>query len=277
MPQILTTVDDLAEAMLSERPPAILDVRWKLGDPDGRAHYRDGHILGAVFVDLDTELADPPSPERGRHPLPAVDRLQEAARGWGLDDGAPVVVYDDDGNRAAARAWWLLRWAGVREVALLDGGLEAWRAAGMRLSTGDTAPRRGDVTLAAGSMPTAGIDEVAETDSVLLDARPPERYRGGEDPIDPRAGHIPGAHSMPTGGNLDADGRFLSETQLRERFATVGVAEGSDVIAYCGSGVTAAHQIVALGLAGVDATLFPGSWSQWSSDPSRPAATGSTP
>ncbi|OBC06676.1 thiosulfate sulfurtransferase [Gordonia sp. 852002-50816_SCH5313054-c] len=262
--------------MLSDTPPVVLDVRWQLGDDDGHARYRTGHIPGAVYVDLDSQLAGPPSPEAGRHPLPEIDALTEAARSWGIDDTSPVVVYDDNGNLAAARAWWLLRWGGHRDVRLLDGGLTAWRDSGMRLSTGDTPVRPGSVTLRAGSLPTATIDDVAALGSdhsktVLVDARAAERYRGEVEPIDPRAGHIPGAISVPTSENVDESGRFRAASELRERFAQAGVTDGSAVVAYCGSGVNAAHEIAALEIAGLSGTLFPGSWSQWSADPARPA------
>lgn len=275
MTQVLITADELAEAMLSNHPPVVLDVRWQLGDDQGPDHYRDGHLPGAVYVDLDAELAGPPSPAAGRHPLPTVDALQAAARRWGIDDGSPVVVYDDIGNLASARAWWLLRWAGLTDVRLLDGGLGAWRGAGFRLSGGDATPRAGSVTLRGGDLPVAHIDEVAATRGLVLDARAPERFRGEVEPVDPRPGHIPGAVSAPTAANLADGGQFRSKDELRERFTALGVRDGEPVITYCGSGVNAAHQIAALEIAGFPrATLFPGSWSQWSSDPERPAATG---
>lgn len=276
MSTVLIDVEQLADAMLSDTPPVVLDVRWQLGDDDGHARYRTGHIPGAVYVDLDSQLAGPPSPEAGRHPLPEIDALTEAARSWGIDDTSPVVVYDDNGNLAAARAWWLLRWGGHRDVRLLDGGLTAWRDSGMRLSTGDTPVRPGSVTLRAGSLPTATIDDVAALGSdhsktVLVDARAAERYRGEVEPIDPRAGRIPGAISVPTSENVDESGRFRAASELRERFAQAGVTDGTPVVAYCGSGVNAAHEIAALEIAGLSGTLFPGSWSQWSADPARPA------
>lgn len=276
MSTVLIDVEQLADAMLSDTPPVVLDVRWQLGDADGHARYRTGHIPGAVYVDLDSELAAPPSPEAGRHPLPEIDALTEAARSWGIDDTSPVVVYDDNGNLAAARAWWLLRWGGHRDVRLLDGGLAAWRDSGMRLSSGDTPVRPGNVTLHAGSLPVATIDDVAalgsdDSKTVLVDARAGERYRGEVEPIDPRAGHIPGAISLPTSENIDASGRFRAASDLRERFAQAGVTDGSAVVAYCGSGVNAAHEIAALEIAGLSGTLYPGSWSQWSADPARPA------
>jgi thiosulfate/3-mercaptopyruvate sulfurtransferase len=278
--RVTTTVAELRDALASEDPPLVLDVRWALGDPYGRDHYAEAHVPGAVYVDLDTELAAPPSQEGGRHPLPDLAQLQAAARGWGLRLGQQVVVYDDLGNTAAARAWWLLRYAGVTDVTLLDGALGAWRAAGLPLESGIPAdPEPGDVVLSAGGLPLTDADGAAELarDGLLLDARAGERYRGEVEPVDPRAGHIPGAVSAPTGENLAADGTFLSPELLRKRFEDRGAADASRIGVYCGSGVTAAHQIAALALAGFDATLFAGSWSAWSADPTRPAATGPEP
>lgn len=272
---VTRTVADLKSALGSLVPPVLLDVRWALGDSAGHQHYLDAHIPGAVFVDLDTELAEHGAPESGRHPLPSIENLQAAARRWGVTSGVPVVVYDNTGNLAAARAWWLLTWAGVADVALLDGGLKAWTAAGFGTSSGEeTAAATGDIELSAGHLPTLTADEAAALpdSGTLLDARAPERYSGATEPVDPKAGHIPGAISAPTAQNLDADGKFLPASALKERFGeidTVGV--------YCGSGVTAAHQVAALAIAGIDAALFPGSWSQWSNDPSRPVATGTSP
>ncbi|WP_328745255.1 sulfurtransferase [Streptomyces sp. NBC_00285] len=278
--RVTTTVSELRELLVSDRPPVVLDVRWALGDPHGRDHYTHGHIPGAVYVDLDTELAAPPSPQAGRHPLPDLAQLQTAARRWGLRDGQAVVVHDDLGNTAAARAWWLLRHAGVADVTLLDGALGAWRAAGVPLETGvPTAPAPGDVVLEPGGLPVTDADGAAELagGGLLLDARAAERYRGEVEPVDPRAGHIPGAVSAPTGENLAPDGTFLAPEVLRKRFEELGAGDGSRIGVYCGSGVTAAHQIAALALAGFEATLFPGSWSAWSADPARPAATGPLP
>ncbi|MFF4054964.1 sulfurtransferase [Streptomyces sp. NPDC001668] len=275
---VTTTVAELRALLASDTPPALLDVRWALGDPHGRAHYVEGHIPGAVYVDLDTELASAPSPEGGRHPLPAIEDLQEAARGWGLRQGRQVVLYDDLGNTAAARAWWLLRYAGLGEVTLLDGALGAWRAAGLPLESGLPAdPPRGDVVLRAGALPVVDADGAAglTVSGLLLDARADERYRGEVEPVDPRAGHIPGAVSAPTGENLAADGTFLPAEELRKRFEERGAGTAERIGVYCGSGVTAAHQIAALEIAGFEAALFPGSWSAWSADPVRPVAKGS--
>ncbi|WP_371596650.1 sulfurtransferase [Streptomyces sp. NBC_00564] len=278
--RVTTTVAELDTLLRSAEPPAVLDVRWALGDPHGRDHFAAGHIPGAVYVDLDTELAAPPSPEGGRHPLPDLADLQAAARRWGVRDGQPVVVYDDLGNTAAARAWWLLRYAGVAEVTLLDGALGAWRSAGLPLESGAPAdPSPGDVVLRPDRLQTVDVDGAADlaATGLLLDARAAERYRGEVEPVDPRAGHIPGAVSAPTGENLAADGTFLPAEVLRKRFADKGADATSRIGVYCGSGVTAAHQIAALALAGYEATLFPGSWSAWSADPARPAATGPLP
>ncbi|RJO72406.1 sulfurtransferase [Nocardia panacis] len=263
--------EELREALADKRV-RLLDVRWALGDPDGPQHYLDGHVPGAVFVDMETELAAPPAPARGRHPLPEIGQLQRCARSWGIRAGDPVVVYDATGAMAAARAWWLLRWSGIADVRLLDGGLPAWIAAGGAVATGaEPDPEPGDVVLTPGHLPVIDADAAARWSGVLLDARAGERYRGETEPIDPRAGHIPGAVSAPTAANLDSAGRFRSTNELRDRFAEFGAGP---VAVYCGSGVTAAHQIAALAIAGVEAALYPGSWSQWSNDPKRPVATG---
>jgi thiosulfate/3-mercaptopyruvate sulfurtransferase len=271
----------VAELRARTDRPLLLDVRWALGDPHGRDHYLAGHIPGAVYVDLDRELSAAPSPRGGRHPLPDLAALQDAARSWGMSRGDPVVVYDGVGGMSAARAWWLLRWGGVQDVRLLDGGLDAWRRAGGALETGDPErpPAAGDVVLEPGGMPEVDADGAARLAraGVLLDARAAARYRGEEEPVDPRAGHIPGSLSAPTTENLDADGAFLAPAELRRRFAALGVGDDEPVGVYCGSGVSAAHEIVALALAGFDAALYPGSWSAWSSDPGRPAATGPLP
>ena len=265
-----------AGELLAGRRAVLLDVRWALGDDRGRERYLEGHLPGAVFVDLATELAGPPSAAEGRHPLPSVQRLQSAARRWGIDDGDAVVVYDATGGLAAARAWWLLRWGGLTDVRLLDGGLDAWHRAGGELETGDVVPESGTVTLTGGGMPVLSIDEAAALPSsgVLLDARAGARYRGEVEPVDPRAGHVPGALSAPTTRNLTPDGTFRTASDLSQRFASLGATPGASVGVYCGSGVTAAHEIAALAEAGIEAALWPGSWSQWSADPERPAATG---
>ena len=272
---------DLRDGLAGDERPVLLDVRWALGDPHGQQHYLDGHLPGARFVDLDRELAGhADDPLDGRHPLPAVADLQHAARTWGIGRASRVVVYDDTGGLAAARAWWLLRWAGVSDVRILDGGLAAWSSIGGEVSSGpETAVVPGDVELSPGHLPTLTADEagtLART-GVLLDARAGERYRGEVEPVDAQAGHIPGAHSVPAAGNLDGAGRLLDAALLKDRFAAVGAAPDAAVGVYCGSGVTAAHEVAALAALGIDAALYPGSWSAWSAAPTRPVATGPLP
>jgi thiosulfate/3-mercaptopyruvate sulfurtransferase len=271
------TVLTTAERLLAEPGDVVLlDVRWALGDPHGHEHHRAGHLPGAVFVDLETELAAPASVAEGRHPLPSLQALQSAARRWGLMQHSRVVVYDAIGGLAAARAWWLLRWGGFADVTILDGGLAAWTAAGGELETGEVVPAPGEVTLTGGGMPVLTAEEaatLADGGGVLLDARAGERYRGEVEPVDPRAGHVPGAVSAPTAENLDPVGQFRTAAVLGERFAALGIEPGTTVGVYCGSGVTAAHEVAALAEAGIQAALWPGSWSQWSADPARPVAT----
>ncbi|WP_461187111.1 sulfurtransferase [Arthrobacter sp. Z4-13] len=290
----LMDVSELEKRRAGGQRVVLLDVRWALGDPHGHDHYLKGHLPGAVFVDLATELADPAVPERGRHPLPSPLRFQDAARRWGISNGDVVVAYDDSGNMAAARVWWMLRNAGLPAVHLLDGGLAAWRAAGLPLEQGGVQAHPGDVSLADGQMPVlAAADVTAWVEDrpfaggarpggrpagrILLDARAGERYRGEIEPVDPRAGHIPGAVSAPTSENVDSAGRFLPPAELRQRFEALGIADDIQVGVYCGSGVTAAHQVAALELAGFRAALYPGSFSEWSSNPHLPVVTGPEP
>ncbi|MDJ0357226.1 sulfurtransferase [Paenarthrobacter sp. PH39-S1] len=280
----LIEVSALQERMDVGLRTVLLDVRWALGDPDGRADYLRGHIPGAVYVDLEADLSGPGSPQQGRHPLPEPRAFAESARRWGISDGDTVVAYDDGGSTSAARLWWLLRDAGFDRVLLLNGGLGAWRAAGCPLATDDEQPAAGDVVLSSGRMPVVGMgargfNDVAEwaATGILLDARAGERYRGETEPVDPRAGHIPGAVSAPTSQNLSADRRFLPAEELAARFAALGVTAAAPIAVYCGSGVTAAHEIAALEIAGIRAALFPGSWSAWSSHAGLPVATGAEP
>jgi thiosulfate/3-mercaptopyruvate sulfurtransferase len=299
-------------------------VRWALGQTDGHDRYRAGHIPGAVYVDLDRELAAPPSAATGRHPLPDAAAFQAAARRWGVTASSPTVVYDALGAMSAARAWWLLRWAGHTDVRILDGGWPAWVDAGLPVQAGEpdgVVP--GDFVAVPGAMPVVDADGAVAVAArgILLDARAAERYRGDVEPIDARAGHIPGALSAPTSGNLTVSGRFLPDADLRARFAALGLVSGppgemsppraagpgvarrdcrpggsgelADVVGdeahevtgvatgqagavavYCGSGVTAAHEIAALAAIGVTAALYPGSWSQWAADTTRPVAIG---
>lgn len=279
--RVLIEVTELAQRMLPEREPTLrlLDVRWRLGGPPGRDEYLAGHIPGAAYVDLDTELSGPPSPAAGRHPLPDVCDVQSAARmQWGVRVGDAVVAYDDVGGLSAARAWWVLRWAGLTDVRVLNGGLGAWRAAGLPLVHGEERVEPGDVELSAGHVPTMAPDEVeafVAAGGLLLDARPADRYRGTDNPYDPRPGRIPGAVSAPAVDDLDPDGRFRPVAELAERFIALGAVPGRRVGVYCGSGVTATHVTAALALAGVDdVVLYPGSYSQWAADPTRPVVTG---
>jgi thiosulfate/3-mercaptopyruvate sulfurtransferase len=275
----LIDVTTLRDRLDAGRRTVLLDVRWALGDPHGHQHYLDGHLPGAVFVDLASELAAPAVPERGRHPLPLAADFQAAARRWGINDGDVVVTYDDSGNTAAARAWWMLRNAGLAEAYLLDGGLAAWRAAGLAVDTGAVTAKPGDVTLSDGHMSVldAGAAAGWPLSGLLLDARAGERYRGEVEPVDPRAGHIPGAVSAPTSENLDQQGRFLAPDELRSRFEALGARDGVPVAVYCGSGVTAAHEVAALEVAGFAAALYPGSFSEWSNNPELPVAVGAEP
>lgn len=253
----------------------VLDVRYRMGGPPGRVAFAAGHVPGAAYVDLDAALASAPG-EGGRHPLPDPELLQAALRAAGVDDDRPVVVYDDWQGRAAARCWWLLRWAGHRDVRVLDGGWAAWLAADLDTSADEVLPEPGDVTVRPGSLPVLGPDDVlalAER-GVLVDARDPERFRGETEPVDPVAGHVPGAVNVPTGSNLAPDGRFRPAAELREVYAAALGRPVEEVGAYCGSGVTAAHDLLAMSVAGIEGTLYPGSWSEWVRDPSRPVATG---
>lgn len=273
---VLVDAEELRALLGGEPRLVLLDVRWSLADPDGHRAYSLGHLPGALFVDLDQDLAAAPSPEQGRHPLPDLEDLQAAARRWGIDDGDPVVVYDDSGGTSAARAWWLLRWGGLTDVRILDGGLQAWIGQGGLLEDGDVQVPPGSVVLTPGNMPVAEADDVADLPGrgVLLDARADERYRGEVEPVDSRAGHVPGAVSAPTTDNLREDQTFKSGGELNEVFSAVGIEKATEVAVYCGSGVTAAHEIAALETIGVHAKLYPGSWSQWSADEARPVATG---
>jgi len=254
---------------------AVLDVRYQMGGPGGVEEYLAGHVPGAAYVDLDTELADPPG-RRGRHPLPDTTTFTGAMRRAGVGADRPVVVYDDWAGRAAARCWWLLRFHGHRDVRVLDGGWAAWQRAGGAVETAVAAPSPGDFVPVSGGLPVIEPDEVlafAESHT-LIDARAPERFRGDVEPVDPVAGHVPGAVNVPTGANLRDDDTFRSPEELRALYGRVLRSGDDEVAVYCGSGVTAAHDVLALATIGVDAALYPGSWSEWVADPARPVATG---
>ena len=273
----LISTAELRDLLAGRTPVSVLDVRYRTGDgPSGPGEYSLGHVPGAVYVDLDTELAAPPG-ARGRHPLPDPQAFQEAMRRAGVSEGRQVVVYDDWTGLAAGRAWWLLRFHGHVDVRVLDGGWTAWVQDGGEVERGlELNSHPGDFTARPHQLPVVEVDRVLDV-PVLVDARAPERYRGETEPIDPVAGHIPGAVNVPTSTNLGADGRFRGPEQLRALYEAAGVpTDGSrEVAVYCGSGVTAVHDILALEILGVPATLYPGSWSEWVTDPERPVATGS--
>jgi thiosulfate/3-mercaptopyruvate sulfurtransferase len=273
---VLTTADDLMRRIAAGAPVTLLDVRWQLSDPDGYVAYLQEHLPGAVYVSLEDELSDHTVVGRGRHPLPSGPAMQAAARRWGVRDDRPVVVYDDWNRAGSARAWWVLRAAGLSDVRILDGGLSAWKAAGGALESGPVDPDPGTVTvrhddLYAAAMPTLTAEQVSE--APLLDARAPERFRGDVEAVDPVAGHIPGARNLLSTALLAEDGTFLPNADLVGLLSDRGVGDGP-VGVYCGSGVTAAVAVAALTALGRDAALFPGSWSQWSSEPGRPVAHG---
>lgn len=258
--------------------PVVLDVRWRLAGPPARTDYETAHVPDAVFVDLDSDLAAPPGPE-GRHPLPAPAVLQSVLRAAGINADTPVVAYDDRDGSVAARAWWLLRWAGHDAVAVLDGGYSAWTAEGRPVTANIPIPEPGNIVVTPGGMPILDADQAAEVakNGVLLDARAPERYRGDVEPIDPRAGHVPGARNAPFAGHVGDDGHWRPPAELARRFADLGVAPDVPVGTYCGSGVTASSVVLAAEVSGALAgpmPLYAGSWSNWSADESRPVATG---
>ncbi|MEZ3158999.1 sulfurtransferase [Microbacterium sp. BWT-B31] len=274
----LISAQELADLLRRDPNVRVLDVRWRLDEPEGRPAYLDGHVPNAVYVDLEHELARRGDPGEGRHPLPTREQLEDAARRWGVNAGDQVVVYDDLQSIAAARAWWLLTRSSLPRVRVLDGGLRAWVAEGYALETGDVQPRRGTVALDEIDGGVAGIDDVEDWGwrGVLLDVRAPERYRGESEPIDPIAGHIPGARNLPTTVHVRA-GRFREPDELRAVFASAGAADGVSVAAYCGSGIAATHTALAGALAGIEVAVYPGSWSQWSNTRGRLVAVGSTP
>jgi thiosulfate/3-mercaptopyruvate sulfurtransferase len=269
----LVQADWLADNLGSVR---VVDVRWYLGGPPGWDAYAAGHIPGAVFLDVDTDLAAPATPQDGRHPLPTPETFAAALGRVGIAEGQPVVAYDDRGGSTAARLWWMLHVLG-EPVAVLDGGLPAWQGRlehdfPMYLSVErEPRPSPAHAFVDAETLGGALADGSAPP---VLDGRTAERYAEGDPAVDPKPGHIPGARSAPWADNLDpATGRFLPADELRRRYAGLGVTDAA--VAYCGSGVTSCHDLLALTLAGVpDLRLYTGSWSQWASDPSRPTETG---
>lgn len=278
----LLTAPQLAER-LNAPNLRLLDCRFALDNPAyGRARYAEGHLPGAGFADLEQDLSGPViKGVTGRHPLPDPARLEERLRAWGVNQDSTLVLYDDGPGAFAARAWWLLAWLGKRDgVYLLDGGFQAWQAAGLPVTAQVSEPPRGSFT----ARPDARLVLDAESlrrrlgdpDLTLIDARAEPRFRGEVEPLDPVAGHIPGARCAPFTDNLGSDGRFLPADQLRQRFERLLDGRSPEhLVAYCGSGVTACHNLFALSLAGLPlAPLYAGSWSEWITDASRPLATG---
>ena len=275
---LLISAAELATDLKAAARPVVVDCRFNLSDPAaGRRAYDTGHLPGAYYADLDRDLAAPPGPRTGRHPLPDPAALAAVFSRFGIDRESRVVAYDEGGGMLAARLWWLLRWMGHRNVVLLDGGLGAWLEAGYPLD--DVAPpdhRDGHFEGTPGHMPvmpTAEIERALADGSIrLLDVRARERYEGRHEPIDPVAGHVPGAINAPCMDNLDADRRFRTGLELAARHAPlIAGHRGSDIVCMCGSGVTACHGILALELAGIHgAALYPGSWSEWIRSPDRP-------
>jgi thiosulfate/3-mercaptopyruvate sulfurtransferase len=256
--------------------PTVLDIRWRLGGSPGVNDYRIGHIPGAVFIDLDADVCGQPG-SGGRHPMPDAGSLQRVLRAAGVSGHRAVVVYDAGDGMPAARLWWTLRWAGHPDVRVLDGGYAAWQRANLPTETAEAAVAPGDFTVDPGHLPMLDADAAAECAkrATLLDARTPERYRGETEPIDPVAGRIPGARNLPYAELVNPDGSLRSPEELRKAMADAGVPDGGEIGAYCGSGVTAAHTVLALTVADRPGTaLYVGSWSEWITDPSRPIASG---
>ncbi|WP_026912529.1 sulfurtransferase [Patulibacter minatonensis] len=263
------------EWLREHQDAVVADVRFYLDGRSGRDAHAAGHVPGAVFVDLPTVLAGPGSDAGGRHPLPEPADFAAGLSAVGIADGVPVVAYDDAGGVMAARLVWMLRAVG-HDATLLDGGLAAWDGP-LETGTVDASP----AVLTVREWPTellASIDDATDRGNVVVDARPPDRYAGGADALDPRAGHIPGARNLPARGNLGEGDRLLPVDELRARFAAVGIDEGTPLVSSCGSGVTACHNLLAIEHAGLGrGRLFPGSWSAYSRDASRPVATGPEP
>lgn len=269
----LVSVPDLAALLLGAEPPLLLDVRYRLGGPLGRPAYELVHLPGAVYVDMDTELAGTPGPhgEGGRHPMPTAGAFGAAMRKAGVSGGRAVVAYDDWSGLPASRAWWLLRYFGHPAVQVLDGGIGAWQAAGLTVEPGSVQPAAGDFDAVPGGRRLIDADAAARLthEGRLLDGRPARRFQGLDETVDPVAGHIPGAVSAPALENVGPDGGFLATAELRAKLEPVVGDAGEQVGTYCGSGIQAAHLALALAATGLveDAAVYAGSWSDWITDP----------
>lgn len=290
MSDLLVDAQSLQD-VLSDPDCIVFDVRYSLADPEaGEQQYLHEHIPGAYFLDQGAHLAGSCTGKNGRHPLPDRHRLEQILQTHGVMPHSKIVVYDHNDGSFAARAWWVLRWLGYTQVSILDGGLKAWRDAGGSVQTSpgpDTADTRSgsqqgghQTSTAAATMPTVSASDILALASdrgvTIVDARTLERYRGDAEPIDPVAGRIPGAINRPIASNVQADGRFKPAQQLRAEFQSLlGDRNSDQVIHYCGSGITACHNVFAMEVAGLSgAALYPGSWSEWCSDADRPVATG---
>ena len=262
-------------AELAAGPDTVLLEVRREDSAEARAAYQAGHLPGAHFVTVAAQLAGPRSALSGSYPLPAASAIQSDIRRWGINPGSLVVVYSPESPAIATRGWWVLRWAGVPDVRYLDGGAAAWQAAGGSLSTSEPAEGGGTFTVTTGSLPTLDTDDAAKLarTGLLLDARGPDAYAGGQ----AGTGHIPGALSAPGTANVGADGLLKTAEELQAHYAALGADGQSEVGAYCGGGVAATLDILALTRLGVPAALYPGSWSAWSADPARPVATGDQP
>jgi thiosulfate/3-mercaptopyruvate sulfurtransferase len=274
--ELLVDVASLSAELASDRPPVLIDVRWSLAGPPGIEAYRAGHLPGARFADLDADLAGRAG-ESGRHPLPESADFESVMRRVGVSEESAVVVYDGADGVPAARAWWDVRYFGHHDVRVLDGGYAAWVAAELLVTTEEPVVEPGDFVARPGGLPVLDADAAARlaNHGLLIDVRAPERFRGEVEPVDPIAGHIPGAVNLPTTGNVRPDGKFLDGETLARRFESLGAGDAEPVGAYCGSGVNAAHTVFAMNLAGLPTpTLYVGSWSNWIADGTRPIATG---
>ena len=277
----LVSVEQL-RAHLDDARWCIVDVRHDLFDAEaGIRAYQAGHVPNAVFADIETQLSGGKTGLNGRHPLPRRNDLIETFRNWGINAGTQIVAYDAQGGQFASRLWWLARWLGHERAALLDGGWPKWFSDTQLSSLQVPKKPRGNFTASASLMPLATVDQLLQSlnsdERLLLDARTVERYRGEQEPIDPVAGHIPGAHNRPWQHNLNADQTFKSPRELRSEFDALLKQRSPDQVAHqCGSGVTACHNVFAMELAGLPGSaLYGGSWSEWIADPARPVATGS--